>query len=141
MTLSCAVRALGGAIVLPLAMTCANAATPTPLPLAIPGECVNGLRNVHAGTGARTFASQYVYAGQYAYGEWLAGGARGQSLWHKRGTTWCKVSTGADVLDEHALEGYGVAPGDARRLLAAIASGPQIAPPHASPQPAGAHHR
>jgi len=105
---------------------CAARAAATP---AFGGDCVAALRNVRAGSGERAFASEYVFSNGYAYGEWAAGVAHGQSLWRKRGSGWCKVPTGADSLDERALEGYGVPAADARRLIAEMTGGPQLAPP------------
>jgi hypothetical protein len=102
------------------------------------GDCVAALRNVRAGNGATAFASAYVFADSFAYGEWTAGVAHGQSLWRKRGAAWCKVQTGADVLDERALEAYGVPASAARRLIARMTSGPQIAPPE---RPQDVRHR
>jgi hypothetical protein len=96
------------------------------------GDCVATLRNVRAGTGAKAFASAYVFSNGYAYGEWAAGVAHGQSLWRKRGSAWCKVQTGAVTLDERALAVYGVPVPVARRLIAEMASGSQIAPPESS---------
>jgi hypothetical protein len=126
--------ALCGAILLAPACAAARAAAP-PLP---PGDCVGALRDVRAGSGERAFASAYVFSNGFAYGEWVAGVAHGQSLWRKRGAAWCKVQTGADVLDERALEIYGVPASDARRLIAQMASGPQIAPPQ---RPKDVRHR
>jgi hypothetical protein len=120
------VCALCGALWVAAGAGRAHAAAP---PAFFGGECVATLRNVRAGSGAKAFESAYVFSSGYAYGEWAAGVAHGQSLWRKRGGAWCKVQTGADVLDERALEGYGVPAPDARRLIAEMTSGPQIAPP------------
>jgi hypothetical protein len=118
----------------------ARAAMPT---FAGPLECVAALRDVHAGSGDRTFASHYVFAGFYAYGEWIAGIARGQSLWDRRGRQWCKIDTGAEVLDEAGIERHGVAPETARMLIARMRSGAQLAPPlplpTAPPLPRASH--
>jgi hypothetical protein len=127
MRLSDAARALAGAFWLGASSCAAQAAAPPPV--VTPGECVAALRNVHAGSGPKAFASAYVFSHDYAYGEWAAGVARGQSLWHKRGTTWCKVQTGTDALDERTIIGYGVPAADARALVAQMASTAQIAPP------------
>jgi hypothetical protein len=89
-------------------------------------DCVAKLRDVRAGS----FASHYVFEGFYAYGEWNASGARGQSLWDKRGPKWCKIATGNEVLDEAAIERHGVAPETAHALIAKMTGGPaQLAPP------------
>jgi hypothetical protein len=122
-----ATRALVGAFWLG-ATTCAAQAAAPPA-VATAGDCVAALRNVHAGSGAKSFASAYVFTHDYAYGEWAAGVARGQSLWHRRGTVWCKVPTGTSALDERAIVGYGVPAADARELVTQMASTAQIAPP------------
>lgn len=108
------------------------------LPPAPSGDCVTALRNVRAGSGEKAFASAYVFADGFAYGEWAAGVAHGQSLWRKRGAAWCKVETGAVVLDERTLEIYGVPAPAARRLIALMANSSQIAPPE---RPKGVRHR
>jgi len=108
------------------------------IPPAASSDCVAALRNVRAGSGAKAFASAYVFADGFAYGEWAAGVAHGQSLWRKRGAAWCKVETGAVVLDERTLEIYGVPATSARRLIAEMASSPQIAPPQ---RPSDVRHR
>jgi hypothetical protein len=132
MSRSNAACALAGALWLCAAPGAVRAAAPPPA--APSGECVTALRNVHAGSGEKTFASAYVFSNDYAYGEWAAGVARGQSLWRKRGTSWCKVQTGTDALDERALEGYGVPGADAHRLIAQMTSSAQIAPPERPPE-------
>jgi len=116
----------------------AYAAMPVP---AVPPDCVNALRDLHAGSGERRFTSHYVFDGFFAYGEWAAGVARGQSLWDKRGPHWCKIPTGGELLDEPALERHGIPPWSARRLLAKMQNGVQLAPPIPSPTPQGVRHR
>jgi len=107
-------------------------------------NCVSKLRDVHRVGSFGTFASHYVFAGFYAYGEWVAGLARGQSLWDKRGTVWCKIDTGSEALDQAAIERYGIASWTAQSLIAKMQAGPQLAPPVApSPFPSsgGPQHR
>ncbi len=108
--------ALGGALVFPWLLCAGAAAAPAP---PLPGNCVAALRAVHSGSGDKSFSSQYVFSGDFAYGEWVAGVARGQSLWRRRGATWCKIQTGIADLDEQRIESFGVDPADARRLAAA----------------------
>ncbi|MBD5635993.1 MAG: hypothetical protein IAI49_16110 [Candidatus Eremiobacteraeota bacterium] len=116
-----------------LALTCA-AASAAPLVAATPAPgCVASLRDVHTGSGVKSFASHYVTFDSYGYGEFSAGGFGGQSLWKKRGTLWCRVATGAAILDRPTLIGFGVQPAVVDRLLAQMKSQPELAPPKPLP--------
>ena len=118
----------------------APAASAAPAPAAIPG-CVAALKDVHTGSGAKSFASHYVTAGSYGYGEFLAGSFGGQSLWQKRGTSWCRVETGTTVLDRKGIAGAGVPASVADALLAKMKAGHELAPPVAPTPLGGVRHR
>jgi hypothetical protein len=108
----------------------ASSQPPAPPP---PG-CIAALKDVHTGSGAKSFASHYVTIGDYGYGEFSAGGFGGQSLWLRRGTGWCRVQTAATPLDANALRAFGVPAATADRLIAAMRKTPEIAPvPQRSP--------
>jgi hypothetical protein len=107
---------------------------------AAPG-CVASLRDVHAVVGTSSFTSHYVTVDGYGYGEFKTGSLGGQSLWRKTGTLWCRVQTGAAVLDRSAIVGFGVPPATADRLLAAMrGAGPELAPPKPPAPPAVPRH-
>jgi hypothetical protein len=113
-----------------------------PLPPLPPG-CVATLHDVHAGSGAKSFASHYVTDGIYGYGEFSAGGLGGQSLWRRNGAAWCRVPTGGAVLDRATIAAFGVPPAVADRLIALMKARPEVAPPKPLPTlpPFGSHHR
>jgi len=106
-----------------LASAVAIAAAPV-----LPG-CVPALKDVRTGSGAKTFASHYVTAGTYGYGEFVAGPLAGQSLWQKRGGLWCRIETGTTVLDRKGLLAAGVPGPAADTLLARMRTGRELAPP------------
>jgi hypothetical protein len=105
----------------------AVAAPPAARP-AVPG-CVPALKDVRTGSGAKTFASHYVTAGTYGYGEFVAGPLGGQSLWQKRGGLWCRIETGTTVLDRKGLLSAGIPAPAADTLLARMRAGHELAPP------------
>jgi len=117
------------AIVLGVWSSAAAAAPPARLGSPLQFGCVRRLVDVHSGTGKRGYASHYVTAGSYAYGEWRASGYRGQSLWKRSGAAWCKVPTGVTVLNRHALVARGIPASVAGRLLAAMHKKSELAPP------------
>jgi len=98
---------------------------------AVPG-CVPALRDVRTGSGAKTFASHYVTAGTYGYGEFVAGPLGGQSLWQKRGGRWCRIETGTTILDRKGLLSAGIPGPAADTLLARMRAGHELAPPRPS---------
>ncbi|GAC1300517.1 MAG: hypothetical protein NVSMB19_07220 [Vulcanimicrobiaceae bacterium] len=105
----------------------ASAAPPPRAPL--PFGCVPALVDVRPGSSIKGYASHYVSAGTFAYGEWRAGSYGGQSLWKRSGTTWCKVATGVTVLDRRALLAFGIPAPVAQRLLATMRATHELAPP------------
>lgn len=92
---------------------------------ALPPGCVAKLVDAHA----NGYASHYVIAGAYAYGEWRTSGYGGQSLWKRSGEPWCKVATGLTVLDRRALVGFGLPASTAKHLLALMHASGELAPP------------
>jgi hypothetical protein len=98
-----------------------------------PPGCVASLKDVSVGVGIKRFESHYVTEGGYGYGEFSAGGFGGQSLWQRRGDLWCRIPTGATVLDRKAIAGFGVPQVVADRLILQMKRGPELAPP--KPQP------
>jgi hypothetical protein len=95
---------------------------------AVPG-CVPALKDVRTGSGAKTFASHYVTAGTYGYGEFVAGLFGGQSLWQKRDGRWCRIETGTTILDRQGLLSAGIPGPTADTLLARMRAGRELAPP------------
>jgi hypothetical protein len=117
----------------------ADVASAGPATLLPPG-CVADLKDVRTTTNGTTFASHYVTDGGFGYGEFSTGGFGGQSLWQRRGGAWCRVQTGAAILDRAALIGFGVPPATAARLLALMKSSGELAPPVPPRPPAVSPH-
>ena len=121
-----------------------SAALPNPRATPPPG-CVARLRDVRTGNGPKSFASHYVTDDVFGYGEFVAGGFGGQSLWRRRGALWCRVPTGVAILDRPAMTGFGVPARIARRLRGKMKAAGELAPPKPLPTLApvatGAHHR
>jgi hypothetical protein len=123
----------------PFAGAGANATSAAAATLLPPG-CVADLKDVRATTNGATFASHYVTDGGFGYGEFSAGGFGGQSLWRRRAGAWCRVQTGAAVLDRAALIGFGVPPATSARLLALMKTSGELAPPVPPRPPAASPH-
>ena len=138
-----ALRRLAASCALALGALSAVAALAVASPTSLPPGCVASLRDVHTGSGAKSFASHYVTDGAYGYGEFSAGGLGGQSLWRRNGTAWCRVPTGGAVLDRTTIAALGVPPDVADRLIALMKAHPEIAPPKPlrTLPPFGSHHR
>jgi hypothetical protein len=117
----------------------ADAAGTAPATLLPPG-CVADLKDVRTTTNGATFASHYVTDGGFGYGEFSAGGFGGQSLWRRQAGAWCRVQTGAAILDRAALIGFGVPPATAARLLALMKTSGELAPPVPPRPPAVSPH-
>jgi hypothetical protein len=92
--------------------------------------CVPRLVDVRSGHGEKAFASHYVTAGSFGYGEFVAGTLRGQSLWRHRAGAWCRIPTALAVLDRATIVGFGVPPDVAKRLVHEMRAGTrELAPP------------
>jgi tetrahydromethanopterin S-methyltransferase subunit D len=116
------------AVVMTFAALLAGATPALAAPVALVG-CVPALKDVRTGSGAKTFASHYVTAGTYGYGEFVAGLFGGQSLWQKRGGRWCRIETTTTVLDRKGLLSAGIPGPTADTLLARMRAGRELAPP------------
>ncbi|MBD5607116.1 MAG: hypothetical protein IAI48_18835 [Candidatus Eremiobacteraeota bacterium] len=104
--------------------------------LAAPNGCVARLTDVRSGSGSKSFASHYVTDGSYGYGEFVAAGFGGQSLWMRRDAGWCRMPTGGATLDRANIIRFGVPDAVATRLVQKMRAGRgELAPPTPSPAP------